>query len=151
MQKYSFNYTISSDDRINTDANQIYYDIDFGGLQSPYDNFQIEVVNCVLNGSVEELNGYLILTCQGLHDDGIFCRKVLNANECIMCTIPTNIDTLMSSGGISFRANNCRMVKRIKFRFLSPSFDPVIDGTDINLSGAETKWLLTLRMTPIID
>jgi hypothetical protein len=65
-----------------------------------------------------------------------------------VCVIPTNVDVLMSNGGIQFKVNNCRMKKTIKFRFLLPDFSPVVDGTDINVGGVETKWLLTLRMVP---
>ena len=151
MEKESFNYTISSNDRVNTDANQIYYDIDFGNMMSPHDNYRIEVVNCIMNGAVEEDNGYLTLVCENLHDNGIFCRNLLNSNECVICTIPTNFDVLMSSGGIVFNASNCRMTKRIRFKLLLPSFVPVTSGTDINVGGVETRWLLTLRLTPILN
>ena len=149
MEKESFNYTISSDDRVNTDANQIYYDIDFGNTMSHYDNYKIEVVNCIMNGAVVEDNGYLILVCEGLHDNGIFCRNLLNSNECVICTIPTNLDVLMSNGGIVFNASNCRISKRIRFKLLLPSFVPVTSGSDINVGGVQTRWLLTLRLTPL--
>ena len=59
MEKEAFKYTISSDDRMNTCANQIYYD--FGGFQSNHDNYKVEVVNCIMNGSVLDSNGYLIM------------------------------------------------------------------------------------------
>ena len=148
MQKHSFNYTISSDDRTNTDPDQIYYDIDFGNLNTNYNDFQIEVVNCILSGDIDNTIGYFILTVEGLHDDGVFCKTQLNSNQAVVCVIPTNADVLMSNGGVSFRANNLRMTKRVTFRLLNPDFTAVTDGTDINTT-SETKWLLTLRLTPI--
>jgi hypothetical protein len=150
MEKDSFNYTISSDDRTNITADQIYYDVNFGGLNSQYDDYKIEVVNCILSGDVDHDIGYLILTCEGLHENGVFCRTLLNANECVICTIPINVDTLMSNGGVSFIANNLRMPKHVRFKLLNPDFSPVTNGSDINTL-SETKWLLTLRLTPIID
>jgi hypothetical protein len=148
MEKQSFNYTISSSDRINSADNQIYYDIDFGGFSSNNDNYKIEVVNCVFSGGVAEDNGYLIMTCDGLNENGVFCRKVLNSTESILCVIPVNVDVLMSSGGIEFIANNIRTERRIRIKLLKPDFTPVVDGTDINV-GIETEWLLTLRLTPV--
>ena len=148
MEKEAFNYTISSDDRTNTDPDQIYYDINFGNLNSKYNNFQIEVVNCVLSGDVDNTIGYFIFTVEGLHENGVFCRTLLSSNQAVLCVIPTNADILMSNGGASFRANNLKMTKKITFRLLNPDFTAVSDGSDINTS-AETKWLLTLRLIPI--
>ena len=55
-------YTICSDDRINTTANQIYYDINFGGFSQSYENYHVEVVNCIVNGSVSATNGYIYIS-----------------------------------------------------------------------------------------
>jgi hypothetical protein len=151
MEKESFIYTISSSDRLNNGANQVYYDIDFGGFSSDHENYKIQVVNCVLSGSVDENNGYLIMTCNGLNDDGVFCEKILNASESVVCVIPTNVDVLMSNGGVEFKASNIRMSRRIRFKFMRPDFSDCIDGDDINVGNVDTSWLLTLRMTPIIN
>ena len=148
MESESFIYTISSDDRTNTDADQIYYDIDFGGLNSKYNNFRIEVVNCILSGDVDNTIGYLILACDNLHSNGVFCRESLNSNQCVVAIIPTNADVLMSNGGVSFLADNIRSIRPVTFRLLNPDFTAVTDGVDINVS-AETKWLLTLRLIPV--
>ena len=54
MDIESFNYVISSDDRTNTTANQVFYDIDFGGFaDSPYDDYYVSVshVNYQPNGT----------------------------------------------------------------------------------------------------
>ncbi len=40
----TINYVFSSDDRTNTAQNQTFYDIDFGGFNTPYDNFYCEVL-----------------------------------------------------------------------------------------------------------
>jgi hypothetical protein len=148
MEKQSFNYTLSSSDRINNEADQIYYDIDFGGFSTDDENYKIEVINCVLSGAVAETNGYLIMTCNELNENGVFCRKVLNSSEAILCVIPVNVDVLMSSGGVEFISNNIRIERRIRIKLLKPDFTPVVDGTDINVN-AETQWILTLRLTPV--
>ena len=146
----SFIYTLSSDDRVNTAANQIYYDIDFGGFNYSSDDYYLEVINCVVNGSVLLSNGYLTLIATDLNEDGVFCKGVLNANDAIMCHIPTNSDILMSSGGVKFKVKHCGMTKRIRLSLLKPNFAPVVSGTDINVGGIETKFVLTLKMTPIV-
>ena len=150
MEKDAFNYTISSQDRTNDIGTPtVFYNINFGGFSNLADNYKIEVVNLVLSGSVLEANGYLILTAEGLHDDGIFCPQKLSTRDCVIATIPTNVDTLMSNGGVCFKSNNCRINKNIKFNLLLPNFDSVEDDVDINLGGIETHWLLTLRMIPL--
>jgi hypothetical protein len=55
MEKESFIYTISSSDRLNNGANQVYYDIDFGGFSSHHENYKIQVVNFMLSGSLSEV------------------------------------------------------------------------------------------------
>ena len=145
----SFIYTLSSDDRVNTAVNQI-YDIDFGGFNCSSDDYNLEVINCVVNGSVLVSNGYLTLIATNLNEDGVFCKGVLNASDAIMCHIPTNSDILMSSGGVKFKVKDCRMAKRIRLSLLKPNFAPVVSGTDINVGGIETKFVLTLKMTPIV-
>lgn len=148
MDIESFNYVICSDERINTAANQIYYDINFGNFNSPYEEYELEVVNCVVNGGVLSTNGYISLIATGLNEGGVFCKGLLNPDDSLICSIPTNIDTLMSSGGVRFRVKNCRMSKLIRFALLKPSFAAVESGVDINV-GDETRWVLTLRMTPV--
>jgi hypothetical protein len=149
MDQDSFIYTISSSDRLNNGNNQAYYDINFGGFSSHHENYKIEVINCILSGSVDENNGYLIMTCSGLNEDGVFCNKVLNSSESILCVIPTNNDVLMSSGGVEFKASNIRIPRGITFKLLKPDFSICEDHIDINVNGVETKWILTLRMTPV--
>tara|TARA_R110000851_G_scaffold38124_3_gene98030 strand:+ start:2427 stop:2738 length:312 start_codon:yes stop_codon:yes gene_type:complete len=102
----------------------------------------------VISGAVNEDNGYLILICEGLNNNGVFCPKVLNSNDSIICTIPVNYDVLMSSGGIEFTANSIRIAKTIRFSLLTSSFDPVVSGVDININ-VETQWILTLKITPV--
>ena len=146
----SFNYVISSKDRINQGANPLYYDINFGGLNTEYDNFYIEVLQCNITSDLNDINDYLVMTCKGLNENGIFCPTNLNADECILCTIPIDIrDTKQGFGGISFRSNNCRMLKTIRITFLTQDMVPVI-ASDVNTIN-ETQWILTLRMTPIIN
>jgi hypothetical protein len=149
MEKESFIYTISSEDRLNSiGVATTIYDINFGGFNSNHDDFRIEVVNFVLNGNVLAANGFLILAAENLHSNGVFCREILSSQDCILCSISTNADTLMSSGGITFNVNNCRINKRIRFKLLLPDLTPAISTTDINI-GAETVWLLTLQVIPL--
>jgi len=150
MDIESFNYVISSDDRTNTTANQVFYDIDFGGFaDSPFDDYYVEVLQIILNGSVLDTNGYLIFTAEDLADNGRFCPTILHSNEAILGVIPTNIDGLMSTQPITFKTSNRRMLRRVRFRLLKPNFDYVVNGTDINVGGVETRWVAQFRLTPI--
>ena len=57
---------------------------------------------------------------------------------------------IQSDGGsISFKIKNARNVKNVRFSFLKSDFT-LPDVTSINYQG-ETKWILTLKMTPIIN
>ena len=147
----SFNYVISSDDRVDSTPNQNFYEIDFGGFNAPYENYNIEVVQCILNGNVLSSNGYIMLVVENLADNGVFCPQILDANQAIVAVISTNIDGLISNSNITFRANNCRMIKRVRFSLHNPNFLPCVSGTDINIGAIETRWVLTLKMTPIKD
>jgi hypothetical protein len=150
MNKDSFTYIISSEDRTNTAPNQLDYNINFGGFGLPYENYKIEVLDCVIDPyTIDISTGYLILTCSNLHENGVFCRQKLNANECIMAIIPGSGHEKSTGGNIIFNANNIRMQKQVKFRLLLSNFEPVTD-LDINLL-LETTWVLTLKLTPIID
>ena len=149
----SFNYVISSDDRTNNvDQLTNFYEIDFGGFNTPYDDFNIEVVQVILNGNVLSSNGYVILIAQDLNDGkSLFCPQILDGNQSIIGVISTNIDGLISNSNITFRANNLRMIKRVRFSLHLPNFLPCVDGVDINIGAIETRWVLTLKMTPIKD
>ena len=147
----SFNYVISSDDRVDLTPNQNFYEIDFGGFNTPYENYNIEVVQCILNGNVLSSNGYIMLIVQNLADNGVFCPQILDANQAIVSVISTNIDGLISNSNITFRSNNCRMIKRVRFSLHNPNFNECVSGTDINIGGIETRWVLTLKLSPIKD
>ena len=147
----SFNYVISSDDRVDLTPNQNFYEIDFGGFNTPYENYNIEVVQCILNGNVLSSNGYIMLIVENLADNGVFCPQILDAQQAIVAVISTNIDGLISNSNITFRANNCRMIKRVRFSLHLPNFLPCVDGVDINIGAIETRWVLTLKMIPIKD
>ena len=48
-----------------------------------------------------------------------------------------------------FTVKNCRMAKQVRFKWLKPDFTNAINNTDVN-NGGETRWILTLRLTPKI-
>ena len=154
--KNSFTYVISSDERKNTDANQIYYDIDFGGFSGKNQDYYCEVLSFSINGKITAAPapiGYFMFICENLNDDGFFMVKKLSNRECLISIVPltATIDAhhqYNGDGGISFKVNNCQMRRPIKFKWLKPDFTEVVSGTDINV-GAETKWVLVLKMTPI--
>jgi hypothetical protein len=150
MDTESFNFVISSDDRVNTTANQIYYDLDMGMVNSSHSNFIVEVIQIVLNGNILGTNGYLLFTAEGLADNGLFCRNKLSSSQAVLGVISANIDGLMCNTPTTFLANNIRMKKRVRFSLLKPDFSPVVSGVDINI-GDETRWVLTLKMTPKLN
>jgi hypothetical protein len=53
------------------------------------------------------------------------------------------------SEGISFRVNNCRVKKEVKFFWLNTDLSLATSGTNLNLNNGETEWFLTFKMTPI--
>lgn len=149
----SFNYVISSDDRLN-DVGQLtnFYEIDFGGFNTSYDNFNVEIIQVVLNGNVLSSNGYLIMVAQDLNDgQSVFCPGILNSNESILGVISANIDGLISNSSINLRTNDVRMHKNIVFSLRNPDFSLCVSGTDINLGGIETRWVITMKLSPIKD
>ena len=110
------------------------------------------MVQVILNGNVLSSNGYVILIAQDLNDGyGIFSPKIMDASQAIIGVISTNIDGLISNSNITFRSNNCRMIKRVKFSLHKPDFNECISGTDINVGGIETRWVITLKLSPIKD
>jgi len=156
MNDESFTYMICSDDRKNTlpaAGQPIIYQIDFGGFSEQYDNYMCEVVSVGITDGLVTNARYLIFACDNLANNGYFCRSKLPSNDVILSLVATTAvgDVLLQTdGGYSkFRVNNCRMPKQVTFYFLKPDFSNAIVGTDINVGGAETKWMLTLRMTPI--
>jgi hypothetical protein len=155
----SFTYMICSDDRKNTtlpaDTYPIFYNIDFGGFGEEYDNYMCEVVSLGLSGGTLGSIRYIMMVCENLSNDGYFCRNKLSSNNVILSIIPMSAvqDSLLQSdgGNVKFRVNNCRIFKEVKFYFLRPDFTPVLVGGDLNNGGTETNWILTLKMTPIIN
>jgi hypothetical protein len=146
MEKESFIYTIASTEKKNND--DLEYVIDVGGFGSSFNHFNIEVLNLVLDGGVDPDDGYLILVCKDLGSSGYFCTSKLPSNESMLCVVGTNDDILMGNGGITFHANNLRMKREVRFKFLMPSLEDVVDDVNINVVNI-TDWLLTLKVTPI--
>jgi hypothetical protein len=145
------NYVFSSDDRTNSigTATNV-YNIDFGGFNTQYDNFYCEVIQVVLNGNVLGTNGYLYLVAENLSNgEDRFCPSILNNNESIIAVISTNIDSLMTNTNISFRTTDVRVPKRVTFKLLKSDFSDAVSGTDINIAGIETRWVVSMRMIPI--
>jgi hypothetical protein len=154
----SFTYMICSDDRKNTtlpaDTFPIYYDVDFGGFSEQYDNYMCEVVSFAMTNGIPAASTYLMFCSDNLGESGYFCRNKLSPKDNILSIVPMNALTdayIQSDGGnIKFRVNNCRYPRQIIFYFLKPDFSLAIVGTDVNVgAGVETKWILTLKMTPI--
>ena len=152
--KNSFTYVISSDDRTNDGINQIYYDIDFGGFSGKNQDYHCEVLSFTINGRVHAtpaLYGYYYFLAENLNDDGFFMVKKISTRDCLISIMPlaTVFDAMhRHTKEISFKVKNCHARQPIRFKWLRPEFTEVISGTDINV-GAETKWVLVLKMTPI--
>jgi hypothetical protein len=154
--KNSFTYVISSDERTNAGANQIFYDIDFGGFSGKNQDYNCEVLSFSINGRTTALPaeiGYFLFMCENLNDDGIFMVRKISNRDCLISIVPLSavIDAACQadgSTGISFKVNQCQMRRPVRFKFLKPDFTTPTSGTEINV-GAETKWVLVLRMIPI--
>ena len=161
MSKFnSFTYIISSNDRVNSvGTNTNTYDIDFGGFHSNCNDYHIEILNVLLSENTLQSNSMLLLVANDLADIGYFCPASFNPSKNAGIVRPTiiglvpllaNIDMFNSgSGGISFVVKNIRVKRRIRFKILKQDYTDAIDGTDINVGGFETKWYVTMRVTPI--
>jgi hypothetical protein len=58
---------------------------------------------------------------------------------------------IQSDGGAGkFTVKNCRVPKMIRFKWLKSDFTPAITALDVNNGAVETKWILTLKLTPKI-
>ena len=154
--KNSFTYVISSDVRTNTGANQITYDIDFGGFSGKFQNYNCEVLSFSINGRTTATPadiGYFLFMCENLNNDGFFMVKKISNRDCLISIVPLSavIDASCQADGslgISFKVNNCQARRPVRFKFLKPDFSAPISGTEIN-QGGETRWVLVLKMTPI--
>jgi hypothetical protein len=151
----SFTYMISSQDRTNTlpaAGFGIVYDINFGGFSEQYDDYMCEVISFAATSGFTAATNYWIICAENLAETGYFCRSKLSPRECILSILPLNATqdafTQSDGGNIKFRINKCRVQREITFFILKPDFTPAVVGTDINI-GTETRWLLTLKMTPI--
>jgi len=137
------------------------YQINFGGFSEQYDDYECEIISFAMTGGINVQTSYFLLYAEGLNSDGYFLPSLLSRNAAILSIIPLNAiqDAYIQSdgGNVKFRVNNCRIPKLVKFMFLKPNYDPVLSVTDINTIVAgnpavqtETRWILTLRMTPIV-
>jgi len=149
MEKEAFIYTISSEERLNIDTNGPTYNIMFGGFNTQYDNFKCEVMSCTLSNGYTTTLGYISLIATNLNENGLFCPKLLQSDTCVVAVISTNAVTARHDGEIFFNVKNCRVARLIKFQLILSTFAGIISGTDINIAGNNTNWILILKMIPI--
>ena len=153
VEEDAFTYMICSDDKKN-DTND-FYDIDFGGFELPYDNYKCEVLHCGINGRVNAALVYIYLVADNLTNNGNFIRSKLKNREVVVGVIPCSAigdAYLQADGSIGtiFNVINCRVKRRVKFSFVRSDFGTIVNGQDYNVGG-DTRWFLTLKMTPIVD
>ena len=155
----SFSYIISSNERTNEPATPQnltnFYDINFGGFREPYEEYKVEVLSFACAGGIPDalVSKYFVFIVENLDADGYFCEKKLTKKQIILSTLQINTATsvinYVQNGGVVFKIKNARNVKKVTFKFLRPGFnDPDFD--EIN-DGGETQWILTLKLTPIVD
>ena len=152
----AFTYVICSDDRSNNDAVYNYYDIKFGGFSEPYNDYKVDVISFgAVGGFPAAAQNHYFFTCEGLANNGYFCsNKVLPTNDVILSILPLNAlqdAYIQSDGNIVFNVINCRIAKTVRFKWLKSNFVESIGGTDINVGAVETKWILILKLTPIVN
>ena len=154
--KNSFTYVISGDERTNTEANPAYYDIDFGGFSGKNQDYYCEVLSFSMNGKITAAPapiGYFMFMAENLNNNGFFMVKKISNRDCLISIVPLTaiIDAhqqITGTNGISFKVNNCQMRRPVRFKFLKSDFTEAVSLTDYNV-GAETKWILVLKLTPI--
>lgn len=152
----SFTYMISSNERTNNDPNVAltnFYDFNFGGFNEPYEEYQVQVLSFSCTGGIPVATGYYIFVVENLDTDGYFCKKMLTNRQVILTKLPLNAisDAFIQSdnGSTGFKIKNARNVRNVKFSFLTSSFVVPAVGT-INYQ-SETQWILSLKMTPIVN
>ena len=153
----SFTYMISSSDRTNypTEPENLtnFYNINFGGFNEPYEEYKVDVLSFSCAGGIPLATGYYIFVVENLDTDGYFCRKNLANREVVLSKLPLNAlsDAFIQSdaGSTSFKIKNAQNIRNVKFSFLKSDFTAPDVGA-INNDG-ETRWILSLRMTPIIN
>ncbi len=152
----SFIYMICSDDRKNTTLPgagvPAPYNIDFGGFSEQYDNYMCEVQSLSMTPGLVQSNNYYYFICDGLAENGYFCRSRISKRETIISVVNTtafsDLYRFNENNIVSFRVNNCRVPKRVTFGFLKSDFTAVNIGADFS---TDLRWVLTLKMTPIVD
>ena len=149
----SFMYVISSDERTNSDEIASFYDFNFGGFSEPYDDYYCEVISFAAVGGITVQSNYFLFVAENLASDGYFCTRKLSNRDAILAILPLNAvqdSYIQSDGGAGkFTVKNCRVPKQIKFKWLKSDFTNAATLTDVNNNG-ETRWILTLRLTPKI-
>ena len=166
LEDESFTYLISSDERTNSLGAEAvnltnFYDIKFGGFSEQYDNYKVDVISfAAVNGFPTAASNYYFFTAENLTDNGYFCsNKVLPTNDVILSILPLNAlqDAYVQSdgGNVSFKVKNCRVAKHVRFKWLKNDFTIPTTTVDINVPAnlvpVETRWILTFKMTPIVD
>jgi hypothetical protein len=153
----SFTYMICSDERKNTPVagQPLFYRIDFGGFSEQYDSYNCEVISFALGGvGLVQTQNHIFFCVEGLGETGYYCKSRLNNNDTILSVVAmsllSEILTSNERGHTTFRVNNCRTLKEVVFYFLKADLTPVVAGQELQ-NGGETRWALTLKMTPIIE
>jgi len=146
-EKKSFIYTISSSEKTNDD--NLEYHINIGGFSSSYNNYHCEVLHLILDSGYFEEDGYLLLVANNFSQDSYCSRGVLSSSETIVSHVATNANITPSSGGYSFRVNNLRTTRSVRFKFLLANMPPVVDEVNINIDPYQTNWIMVLKMTEL--
>ena len=153
----SFTYMICSNDRTNDPTNPDnltnFYDINFGGFNEPYEEYKVDVLSFSCAGGIPVATGYYIFIVENLDTDGYFCRKIFTNREVVLSKLPLNAisDAFIQSdnGSSSFKIKNARNIRNVRFSFLKSDF--TVPAVDTINHETETRWILSLRMTPIVN
>ncbi len=97
----------------------------------------------------------LKIVADNLANNGNCLRSKLKNREMVVAVLPVVqiADTYVQSDGsigTTFNVINCRVKRRVKFSFVRSDFGTIVNGQDYNVGG-DTRWFLTLKMTPIVD
>lgn len=149
MNPETFTYTISSNDRDNDPAGHVNeYFINFGGFGHHTGKYTCEVVSLVTNGYFLENLKYVNFIVDGLHSGGYYSNRP--SYECILCAVDVvHAQTLIKQ--TTFIIDNCRIKKRVRFSFYSPSYVQLVTPAEININNDDVKWSLVLKLTPILN
>ncbi len=127
MNTQQFTYTINTADKYDEDANMHQFSIDVGGINTPYNLFQVQCIGFTCN--VDAMVGEPFYVSLSVRDfaEQFYCSS-LPSNECVLGTITTSQNgggVLNNSEGCIFNVANVRQKRKLVFTLRGLDLEPL--------------------------